>query len=70
MIFFNFSNSWYFLLANSVRRLRREKGTFEEVNVVNDAPATSYLGKRAHESSQSESENEPENETEHCSRTL
>lgn len=54
----------------SVKRLRREKGAPEEVNVLNDLPGPSLLGKRAHESSQSESEIDPEKETDNCSRTL
>lgn len=53
-----------------VKRLRTEKGASEEVNALNDVPGPSLLGKRVHESSQSESEQEPEQETDHCSRTL
>lgn len=53
-----------------MKRLRREKGTSEEVNVVNETPGPSLLGKRAHETSEDESENEPNIEMDRCSRTL
>lgn len=40
------------------------------MSTSNEIPEQSILGKRAYESSQSESENEPINEPDHCSRTL
>lgn len=53
-----------------VKRLRREKGATDEINVSTESPGPSLLGKRVHVSSQSESENEPIIEIDHCSRTL
>lgn len=66
-----------FFLQILVKRLRTDKLTPEEVvqtvsSIPQNLPGPSLLGKRAHESSQSESENEnsPETESNHCSRTL
>lgn len=54
-----------------VKRLRRDKGTTEEVNIMSDTPGPSILGKREHESSEDEpSETEPLRESDYCSRTL
>lgn len=60
-----------------MKRLRTEKSTAEEVaptvpSVPLDLPGPSVrLGKRRHESSQSESENDHiDTESNHCSRTL
>lgn len=54
-----------------VKRLRRDKGTVEEINIMNDTPGPSLLGKRTHETSEDESsESEPQRESDFCSRTL
>lgn len=54
-----------------VKRLRRDKGTVEEINITNDTPGPSLLGKRTHETSEDESsEAEPQRESDYCSRTL
>ncbi|XP_031623177.1 cysteine-rich protein 2-binding protein [Contarinia nasturtii] len=53
-----------------VKRFRKDKGATEEINVLNDEPRSSLLGKRAHESSADESESETDTEPDHCSRTL
>lgn len=57
-------------LSISVKRLRREKGASEEVNVDGEVAGPSLLGKRTHEPSENESENEAETEIDRCSRTL
>lgn len=68
-----------FFACTSVKRLRADKLTTEVVapaavaTMPQNSPGPSVrLGKRAHESSQSETESENNHETEsnHCSRTL